>query len=229
MRRILASVIAAALAVPHPARAQISVICPTCSSLAEELVSDAKQAQQYPTQLQQLRAELQSYEQMVTQGLQLPMSIWTGVQADIGQVRNLANAASMLTGNSGSILTRLQSAQGYAGQVSSMPQNIGAQFTMWQQTIGNAGNSLARTLGVQQGQESNYTALQAAIQTHASSAAGQMQAIQAGDEALGLINTQLQQVQTTLVAAAQAQETNALAAEDRQALAESELQTILAA
>src|SRR5208282_863084 len=114
MRCVLAASLAAALAVPHPAGAQVEVICPTCTSLAEQLISDAKQAQQYLAQLQQLRAELQSYEQMVTQGLALPMSIWTGVQADIGQVRNLANAASMLTGNSGSILTRLQSAGAYA-------------------------------------------------------------------------------------------------------------------
>src|SRR5271166_321386 len=210
MRRLLAS-FAIFVTAHHPAPAQIPVT---------DITAIAKQAQQYLTQLQQLQTELNSYKQMITQGLALPMSIWTSVQADIGQVRNLANAASMLTGNSGSILTRLQSAGAYANQVSSLPQNIGAQFTMWQQTIGNAGNSLARTLGVQQGQESNYTALQAAIQAHSSSAAGQMQAIQSGNEALGLINTQLQQVQTTLVAAAQEQATRDIVAADREAVAD---------
>ena len=56
------------------------------------------------------------------------------------------------------------------------------------QTFGNAANSLGRTLGVQQGQESNYTALQAAVQNHSQTAAGQMQAIQATNEALGVMN-----------------------------------------
>jgi P-type conjugative transfer protein TrbJ len=200
----------------EPARALV-VECANCSSIEEQLVSDAKQAQQYLTQVSQLETQLRQYANQIQNSVALPQSIWSNVTGDINQVRSLANAASLLTGNSGSILTRLQSAQGYADQAAFLPQNIGSQFTMWQQTLANAGTSLGRTLGVQQGQESSYTALQTAIEAHSQTAAGQMQAIQAGNENLGLINTQLQQVQTTLVAVAQEVATRDAVAADRQA------------
>jgi P-type conjugative transfer protein TrbJ len=195
-------VLGSSAAIPK-AVAQVVVACPTCSSIAEQLVSDAKQAQQYLTQVSQLETELRQYANMVTNTVSLPMQVFAGVQSDIMQIRNLTNAASLLTGNSGSILTRLETAGAYANQASLLPSNIGNQFTIWQQTLGNAGTSLGRTLGVQQGQEQSYTALQAAIQAHSQTAAGQMQAIQAGTEMAALTNTQLQQIQTTLVSAAQ--------------------------
>ena len=205
----------------------VIVECSNCADLVDQLAEKAQQAKQLLTEGASLQTQLQQYAQMVTAGLTLPQSVFANVQGDIYQVRNLANAASLLTGNSGSILTRLQSAQGYAGQATTLPQNIGAQFTMWQQTIGNANSSLGRTLGVQQGQEANYTALQAAIQAHSSTAAGQMQAIQAGNESIGLVNTQLQQVQTTLVATAQEQATRDMVAADRTASEDAAMQALL--
>jgi P-type conjugative transfer protein TrbJ len=230
MKRVLlasAILLGTTYAADRPTHAMI-VECANCSTIAEELLSDAKQAQQYLTQVASLQTELNQYANMVTNTVALPQEIWANVQGDIMQVRSLANAASLLTGNSGSMLTRLQSAQGYASSASFLPQNIGSQLTMWQQTIANAGTSLGRTLGVQQGQEQNYTALQAAIQAHSQTAAGQMQAIQAGNESLGLMNTQLQQLQTTLTTAAQATATHDLVAADRQAAEDAQYQQLFA-
>jgi P-type conjugative transfer protein TrbJ len=199
-RRLLVGVTTAflLLAAPHQSDA-IIVECANCSDIVDQVLSNAKQALQYETQLQEKALQLQQYQNMLTNTASLPQSVWANVQSDVQQIRNIANSASLLTGNSGSILTRLQSAQGYAGQVSSLPQNMGQQFQMWQQTIGNASNSLGRTLGVQQGQEQSYTALQTAIQAHSSSAVGQMQVMQAGVEMSALTSAQLQQVQTTLL------------------------------
>lgn len=201
-----------------PSRALI-VECANCSSLYEQLASDAKQAQQYVLQLQEHATQLQQYANMLQNTAALPQALWSQAQSDIMQVRSLTNAASLLTGNSGSIMSRLQSAQGYAGQAMFLPQNIGSQFTMWQQTMGNASNSLGRTLGVQQGQEQNYAALQMAINAQSQSATGQMQAIQAGNQLASLTSTQLNQMQTTLTAMAQEQATQDLVHDDRDAAA----------
>ena len=216
----LAALAALPLLIPNHSDAQVVVACPTCSSLYEELVSDAKQAQQYATQLSQYQTQLSQYANMIQNTVALPQSIWSNVQGDILQIRGLTNAASLLTGNSGSILTRLQSAQAYAGQASSLPSNIGSQFSMWQTTMGNASSSLGRTLGVQQGQEQNAAALMAAIQAHSQTAAGQMQAIQAGNEMAAQEAYTLQQIQTTLTAAAQEQATLDDIQSERQALAD---------
>jgi P-type conjugative transfer protein TrbJ len=229
-RFFLASIAAVPLLLIQPERSDAVIVeCANCSQFAEQLISDAKQAAQYTLQLQQKATQLQQYANQIQNTVALPMSVWASVQSDIIQVRSLANAASLLTGNSGSILTRLQSAQGYVNQASFLPQNIGSQFTMWQQTIGNANNSFARTMGVQQGQEQNYAALQAAINLHSQTATGQMQAIQAGNELASLTSTQLNQIQTTLTAAAQEQATRDVVAADRQALADAYTTQFLAA
>lgn len=198
---------------PYKARAVIFA-CANCSSIAEQLVSDAKQVQQYATQISQYQTQLQQYQNMLQNTVTLPQAIWSTVTNDIMQVRNLTNAASLLTGNSGTIMSRLQSAQGYASQATFLPQNMGSQFTMWQQTLGNASNSLGRTLGVQQGQEQNDAALQARIQLQSQSAVGQMQAIQAGNQLAGLANTQLNEIQTTLTAYAQDAATHEMVSDD---------------
>ena len=202
--------------VPVSAHAQIAVT--DGGSLLQQIKAFKQMTDSYITQLAQLKAELSMYANLVTNTLALPQAVWAQVQGDIMQVRNLANAASLLTGNSGSILARLNSANGYLQQASLLPTNIGQQFAMWQTTQANATLQLGRTLGVQQGQEQNYTALQAAIQAHSQTAAGQMQAIQAGNELAGLTNTQLQQIQTTLTAMAQQTAARDTVADERQAL-----------
>jgi P-type conjugative transfer protein TrbJ len=204
-RRTLILAAIAAVYTSRPAYALFGVgdICANCATYAQQLIDYAKQAQQYLNSVAQLQTELNQYAVMVQQGLSRPESLWANVQGDIQQVRGLANSASLLTGNAGGILSRLNTAGSYLNSVSMTPQQLSNQFSMWQTTFGNAANSMARTLGVQQGQEQSYTALQTAIQSHSQTAAGQMQAIQAGNEALGLMNTQLQQIQTTMVATAQ--------------------------
>jgi P-type conjugative transfer protein TrbJ len=215
-RLLLIGVAALPLSLTQPARSYAVIVeCANCSDLADQLIADAKQAQQYATQLQQYQTQLQQYANMVQNTVQLPMQVWSTVTNDINSVRSIANAASLLTGNSGSILTRLQSAQGYAGSAATIPTQIGSQFTMWQQTLGNASNSLGRTLGLQQGQESTYAAQQAQIQ--AMNPTGQLQAIQQTNQLAALTSTQLNQLQATITAAAQDTATRGIVADERTA------------
>jgi P-type conjugative transfer protein TrbJ len=217
----------AALTALKPPKAQLTVICPSCSSLVDQVVANAKQVLQYVTQLQQYATQLQQYANMITNTISLPSQIFSSVQADIGQVRSLINAASLLTGQSGSILTRLQTAGAYANQAFYLPTNIGAQFTMWQTTIANANTTLGQALGVQQSQLSNYASLQAGIQSQSAAAQGQKQAIQATTSAIALVSTQLNQVQATLTATAQSTATRDDIAADRQAAEDSQYQLFI--
>lgn len=226
MKRILLAGIAALpflLVQPTHSHAVI-MECANCATTWDQLVANAKQAQQYALQLQQRVTQLQQYANQVQNTLQLPMSIYQNITNDINQVRSLANAASLLTGNSGSIMSRLQSAQGYANQALYTPQNIGQQFTMWQQTIGQASNSLGRTLGMQQGQEAGYAVQQAQIQ--AMTPTGQLQAIQQTNQLAALTSTQLNQMQTTITAMAQEQATRGIVAADRQGSEDAAMQRL---
>ena len=153
---------------------------------------------------------------MVTNTVALPQEAWGTVQSDIMQVQSLSNAASLLSGNAGSIVTRLQSASGYANQAASLG-NIAGQFTTWQQTIGNNINTLGRTLGLQQSQEANDAALLKTLEAHSQDARGQMQAIQAGNELAHANAVQLQEIEATLTATAQLQATGMAVDADRRA------------
>ena len=176
----------------------------------------AKQAQQLQTQIQQYQTQLEQYANMVTNTVALPQEAWGTVQSDILQVQSLSNAASLLSGNAGSIVTRLQSAAGYANQAASLG-NIAGQFTTWQQTIGNNISTLGRTLGMQQNQEANDAALLTTLEAHSQSAQGQMQAIQAGNELAHGNAVQLQEIEATLTATAQMQATGMAVDADRRA------------
>jgi len=220
MRRfVLAGAAIASLAIvsaPRPAQAQWAVTCVNCSTTWTQLLQYAKEAQSLATQLQQYQTQLQQYANMVTNTVALPREVWGTVQSDIMQVQALSNAASLLSGNSGSMISRLQSASAYANQASSLG-NVAGQFSTWQQTIGNNLSTMGRTLGLQQSQQQNQAAIIQALQQHSQSAQGQMQAIQAGNELAGANAEQLAQIQATLTATAQMQASNAAVAADRQA------------
>ena len=201
---------------PRPAQAQWAVTCVNCSTTWTQLLQYAKEAQSLATQLQQYQTQLEQYANMVTNTVALPQEIWGTVQSDIMQIQALSNAASLLSGNSGSMISRLQSASAYANQVASLG-NIAGQVSTWQQTIGNNLSTMGRTLGLQQSQQQNQAAIIQALQQHSQSAQGQMQAIQAGNELAGANAAQLAQIQSTLIATAQMQASNAAVAADRRA------------
>jgi len=220
---VVALAAAIAVATPRPAHAQWAVTCVNCSTTWTQLLEYGKQAQQLETQLQQYETQLQQYANMVTNTVALPQQLWGNVQSDIMQVQNLSNAASLLSGNAGSIITRLQSASGYAGQAANLG-NIGNQLTTWQQTIGNNVSTLGRTLGLEQNQEATNANLLTALQSHSQSAQGQMQAIQAGNELAHANAVQLQEIQATLSTTAQMQATGMAVDADRRASEDAAMQ-----
>jgi P-type conjugative transfer protein TrbJ len=201
---------------PWSSQAQWTVTCTNCSTTWTQLLQYAKEAQSLATQLQQYQTQLQQYANMITNTVALPREVWGTVQSDIMRVQTLSNAASLLSGNSGSMITRLQSASAYANQAASLG-DIAGQFTGWQQTIGSNLNTLGRSLGLQQSQQQNEASILDALQHHSQSAQGQMQAIQAGNELAGANAAQLAQIQATLVATAQMQATGMAVQTDRRA------------
>ena len=206
---------------PHRASAQIPVTdvagnAQWIQQTLTQIKSLAQEAQSYGTQLSQYQTQLNQYANMVTNTVALPQEAWSTVQSDIMRVQALSNASSLLSGNSASMISRLQNAQAYANQAGSLA-NIGGQINGYQQTIGSNLSTMGRTLGMQQGMETNNAALLATLQQHSQSAVGQMQAIQAGNELAHAQATQLMQIQATLSTTAQMQATQMAVDADRKA------------
>ena len=213
-RGLLVAAASLGVSVAAPARAQMAVA--DGPGIIQWVKQTATQAQQLQQQAQAYATQLRQYTNMVQNTVALPYQAWSTVQGDIMQVRNLSNAASLLSGNSGSMIQRLGSAAGYASQASNIG-NIAGQFTMWQQTIGNNVDTLGRTLGLQQGQQQSNAALIERMQAQSATATGQLQVLQAGNELAGATANQLIQIQATLAATAQLQAGNAATAADRRA------------
>jgi P-type conjugative transfer protein TrbJ len=218
-RFVLAGLLAGAavLGQPRPAAGQWAVECVNCSTIWTQTLEYAKEAQSLATQLQQYQTQLQQYTNMMTNTVALPQEIWSTVQSDIMRVQALSNAASLLSGNSGSLISRLQNVSAYASQLGSL-SNMAGQFSTYQETIGNNLSVMGQQLGVQQGMQTNNAALLATLQQHSQSAQGQMQAIQAGNELAHAQATQLMQIQATLATTAQMQATQMSVDADRQAI-----------
>ena len=213
-RALLIAAASLGVSIATPARAQLAVA--DAAGIMQWVKQTAQQAQQLHQQAQAYTTQLRQYANMVQNTTALPYQVWNTVQSDIMQVRNLSNAAALLSGNSGSMVQRLSSVAGYASQAANIG-NIAGQFTTWQQAIGNNVDTLGRTLGLQQGQQQTNAALIERMQAHSATATGQMQAIQAGNELAAATANQLVQIQATLSATAQLQAGSAVVAADRRA------------
>src|SRR5271165_3265348 len=95
--------VALLIASPQATKAQWAVTCTNCSTTWTQLMQYAKEAQSMATQLQQYQTQLQQYQNMITNTVALPQEVWGTVQSDIMRVQTLSNAASLLSGNSGSM------------------------------------------------------------------------------------------------------------------------------
>ena len=118
-------------------------------------------------------------------------------------VQGFTHAASLLTGNAGSIISRLNTAGAYLNTLAMTPNQLANQFDVWKTTLGNAATKLGQLIDQSSSDQASYAAKQDQIKAHSVAAIGETQAIQAGNELIGLVGSQLQQVHATLTAVAQ--------------------------
>ncbi len=216
----------ASLFSPSPVEAQLTVACPMCSSWMTQLAQNAREAQAYATQLQGYALQGRQYTNMIQNTVALPQQVWADVQNNLQRIKALSDTSAILSGNSGNMLARLNSATGYAdrvGGVADMPSRL----LQWQRSYETAATSFGRTLGLQQGQQADNAALLTRLQAHSQSATGQMQAIQAGNELAAATVNQLMQVQATISASTQYAVQRDIALADRTAVNDAALQAFL--
>ena len=218
LRKLLTATVVAGVLLVGRADATV-VYCSNCSTVWDQAMAYAKQVQQTVTQLQSYVTQTQQYLNQIENTIALPMQVWGTVQGDMYQVQSLSNVGSLFSGNSGSILTRLNSLNGlssYGSMVSSMPTNMGNQFSMWRETVGNNLTTTGKVLGLQQTQETSDANMLSTIQSHSQGAVGQVQAIQAGNELASANGKELHQINQTVIAQTQMQADQMAVDADRQ-------------
>lgn len=212
-----------ALVVTRPAYALFGVgdIVFDPTQYTEQLWQAATQAKQYATELMSQVTQLEQLKNMIQNTISLPLQLWQQVQGLMWQVQSVTQLGSLLSGNSGSIIQRLNSLEGYANQVTYLGSSLGAlpdQFNNWQHQLGNSFGTLGKALGIQQDDLKTQASFQQSIQQQAATAGGQMQAIQAGVQMAASNGAILQQIEQTLIASAQTTANYQEVQADRQAI-----------
>ncbi len=212
---LLATLFCSAVSAIRPAQAQMTVVCPTCSNLFTQAAELAKEGQTYEVQAQAYANQLQQYALLVHNTAVIPTQVWNDAQNDIAQLHVLMNAGNMLAGNAGGITGRLSSLSSYAGQIGSLG-NMTNQYQQWATTSGQTLRQLQTALGMQADTQANDAAIVAQMEAKASSATGQMQAIQAGAMFGASTTSQLMKLNQLTAAQMQLQGTQMGLAADRQ-------------
>jgi P-type conjugative transfer protein TrbJ len=212
----------------RPANAFLGIDCAgPCATFWEQTLQLGQQIKSYTTQLEQLWQEVQTQINTAWSIMALPTSLVSNIMGDIGMLRGLASAASILTGNSGSIIGRLQSAGGYVGTLAMTPTMISNQFTTWGNTIGEAGANLGRLLDKTGVSDLADTAQAKTAEAQSAAAVGQLQAIQAGNEQMAIILKTGKSMNATLTGLAQEIATRDAVAADRDAVRDNATQEYL--
>lgn len=186
------------MATPAPAYA---IYCSNCSTFYQQMFEYVEAVNTALSSAESLQTQIQQYNNMVTQGVSLPNSMFGSIAADLRSVANIYTRSQALGRN-----------------IQNMDSQFNTQFPGWQQYLNDAANSAqypaSKTMPdryekwSEQGRDNVKSALESAnmntstfesedaqldrMVARSQSAAGRMQAIQAGNE----INAQnVQQLQ----------------------------------
>ena len=222
MRKGLAAAMAAVVSVgvlavnPEPARAQLTVVDPAAIAQA------VKQVSQQLQQIQQLQAQLTNQAAM----LQKLGTNVTGPLASItSQATQLLQQAQGIGYNSQNIAQQYQ--QLYPANMQGMSfAQISQALASWQT---NSRQTLQQAMAAQnqivQAQPATAAAVNGAV-TASQGAAGQTAAIQATNQLLAALSTQLTQLQNILITQARAEQTAAAQAQAAEAAGAAEHQRV---
>lgn len=203
----LATVAVPAIGVVSPASAQ-AVYCSNCATQWTQLAQQADQARQLLNQVQQLSVQMDSYRQMMKDGLELPSAVFGDVARDLASINNVIESAQGLAYTASNLdeqfAQRYGSFEGYrqAGVSDAQLQN---KYRQWSEESNSSVLTTMRALGVQSASMNSEAALLRQLQARAGNAQGQMQAVQVGNELAAEGIAQMQRLRQLLMLQTQLQ------------------------
>lgn len=192
------------LVTPTPAYA---IYCSNCSTFYQQMFQYVEEVNTALTSAEQLSTQISQYNNMVTQGISLPNSMYGSIAADLKSVANIYTRSQALGRN-----------------IQNMDSQFNTQFPSWQNYLNEAANSAqypaSQTMPdryekwSEQGRDNVKTAMESAnmntstfesenaqldrMMARSQSSAGRMQAIQAGNEISAQNVQQLQKLRDLL-------------------------------
>lgn len=147
--------------------------------------SSAEQVQNQLTQItqlaQQIQNQIQIYENMLQNTLQLPDHIWGQVENDLSQLRNLVNQGQAIAFSQGNLDDVLQQRfQSFAEFQNGLAngEDFSSRYQQWSDTNRDTIAATLRAAGLTSDQFATEEATMAQLRSMSESAVGQMQALQ---------------------------------------------------
>ncbi|EGS8100332.1 P-type conjugative transfer protein TrbJ [Salmonella enterica subsp. enterica serovar Enteritidis] len=185
-------------AVYSPAANAYTVYCTNCSTMMQQGMQYAKEVETALNTAQQLQYQIQSYQNMVKQGMSLPDRLYNSVTSDLQSVANVYHDARSLGRQVSNMDTQFRQQfpgfddylkkMGYASDV--MPE----RYKSWsEEGLDNARTAMSAA-GMNTGTFEEEDNMVNQMVARSQSAAGRLQAIQAGNEIAAQNVQQLQKL-----------------------------------
>lgn len=191
-----------------PARAWM-VWCNNCSDIWGQSSQLAKEIETAINTAEQLRTQIQQYQNMLTQGLSLPDSMFGSITGDLQRLQSLYQQGQALAAGQTDFDQRFRRQFGqydtYLRQSGKDPNYISNSYRQWNEQGSDAMRVAMRASGQNVSAIAAEDALLAQLVSRSQNAQGRMQAIQAGNEIAAQQVQQLQKLRLLMDAQIQSQ------------------------
>jgi P-type conjugative transfer protein TrbJ len=201
MNKTLATITAVLLLTALPVRSPATLPVIDYTAITQAVQQTLKQIQQYALQIEAYQTQLLQRKNELVQatGLAPALQIWQQAQQTMSSVMGVVNIFK-----SGSLTSTLAQFQNYNYWLTPPPGSASYNPAAGSALQKTANDALFQSLAKQSAQIQQDAANLQKLQSTAGSAAGQLQAITAASQLSGLMNAQLLQIRSLLVAEQQA-------------------------
>lgn len=165
-----------------------------------QLMNNAELVSIYASEIEQLAQQLQMYQNMVLNTMNLPMQMWASVENNLVALVNAVSSVNGVVNATENAMSRIEQQFGNGNLLDNYQQRL----MNWHLGLNNQIGTALQNMGMNAGQFQTRQQALAQIQAASQSATGRMQVLQAGNQIAGLMVNELQSLHGTIISAEQA-------------------------
>ncbi len=209
-------------AVPTKEAEAVTFYCANCSTFYQQMFEYAEQVNTALNTADQLRTQIQQYDNMIKQGMQLPDRVFNQISADLDRVKGVYQDAQSLGRNISNLDSKFRDQyQGYDSYLKANGKTSVAmpdRYKKWStQGLDNARTAM-KSAGMNTSTFASEDAMLNQLVSRSQGAQGRMQAIQAGNEIAAQNVQQLQKLRDLTATQIQLQSNYMAQMSERQAV-----------
>lgn len=205
-----------------PTSSAYAIYCTNCSTFYQQMFEYAEQVNTALNTANQLRTQLDQYNDMIKQGMQLPDRVFNQISADLDRVKGVYQDAQSLGRNISNLDSKFnEQFKGYDAYLKTQGTSsaaVSSQFKKWSaQGLDNARTAM-KSAGMNTSSFSSEDAMLNQLVSRSQTSAGRMQATQVGNEIAAQNVQQLQKLRDLVATQIQLQGNHMAQVQERQSV-----------